>query len=89
MASKAIKIPLGSSSFFSSAKGLKEINKIVRKYRLWEVYLCDTMKVCAEDVHLSAHKPEHVTDISMQNQLEQEAGHPGIDPHQREIPGRE
>jgi manganese/zinc/iron transport system permease protein len=67
--------------------GVKEGRDLVRSHRLWESYLCDKLGVCAEDVHYQAHQLEHYTDESMQTELDREAGHPKMDPHQRPIPG--
>ena len=66
--------------------GEKEGQGLIRSHRLWEAYLCNQLAACATDVHLSAHKLEHFTDASLQSKLDQESGHPGVDPHQRKIP---
>jgi len=66
--------------------GVKEGRGLIRSHRLWEAYLCNRLAACVEDVHLSAHKLEHFTDASMQNQLDEEIDHAALDPHQREIP---
>ncbi len=59
---------------------------LVRSHRLWETYLCNKMGFCAEDVHYSAHRLEHVTDKALQDQLVEEAGYPFQDPHRKTIP---
>ncbi|MBT8369500.1 MAG: metal ABC transporter permease [Deltaproteobacteria bacterium] len=69
-----------------STAGEREGQSLVRSHRLWESYLCNQLVVCAEDVHLPAHKLEHFTDASMQSKLNQETGHKDLDPHQRKIP---
>jgi manganese/zinc/iron transport system permease protein len=66
--------------------GEQEGRGLIRSHRLWEAYLCNQLSACATDVHLPAHKLEHFTDASMQSQLDQEIGHPEVDPHQRKIP---
>jgi manganese/zinc/iron transport system permease protein len=76
-----------------SAKGLTLTEEgrgiarsLVRSHRLWETYLCDKLGFCADGVHYSAHRLEHVTDKAMQDKLLEEAGHPVQDPHHRNIP---
>jgi manganese/zinc/iron transport system permease protein len=69
-----------------TALGEKEGRGLIRSHRLWESYLCQKLDACEADVHLPAHKLEHFTDQSMQNQLDQATGHQTKDPHQREIP---
>jgi manganese/zinc/iron transport system permease protein len=66
--------------------GEQEGRGLVRSHRLWEAYLCSRLGACDTDVHLPAHKLEHFTDASMQTKLDQETGHPGVDPHRRNIP---
>jgi manganese/zinc/iron transport system permease protein len=67
-------------------QGRDHARNLVRTHRLWETYLCDKMGFCAEGVHYSAHRLEHVTDKLLQDKLVEEAGHPVRDPHRRIIP---
>ena len=67
-------------------KGLEAGASLVRSHRLWEAYLCEKMGYCATDVHQYAHTLEHFTDEDMQGRLDQAAGSPATDPHNRKIP---
>jgi len=67
-------------------EGRRMARSLIRSHRLWETYLCDQMGFCAEGVHYSAHRLEHVTDKALQDRLVEEAGHPVQDPHRRHIP---
>jgi manganese/zinc/iron transport system permease protein len=70
-----------------TAAGVMEGRGVVRSHRLWESYLCDKLGACARDVHYQAHQLEHFTDGPMQAELDRQAGHPRVDPHDRPIPG--
>ena len=74
------------SGFALTSSGLDEGKTLIRSHRLWESYLCDSLGVCAADVHHQAHRLEHYTDPSMQTRLNRVTGHPVVDPHEREIP---
>jgi manganese/zinc/iron transport system permease protein len=67
-------------------QGSRMARNLVRSHRLWEVYLCDKLGFCMENVHYAAHQLEHVTDPGLQERLLEEAGHPMQDPHRRSIP---
>ena len=66
--------------------GLDSGRNLVRSHRLWESYLCDTMKYCGSEVHRYAHELEHFTDENLQAELQHETGNPKLDPHERKIP---
>jgi manganese/zinc/iron transport system permease protein len=69
-----------------TAEGLKAAKNLIRSHRLWEAYLCEKMGFCDKDVHYTAHRLEHFTDSDMQARLDEAAGKPQNDPHQRKIP---
>ena len=77
--------PAGNG-FTLTTEGLRQGRSIIRSHRLWESFLCGRMGYCETDVHTPAHHLEHFTDEAMQEQLEDAADRPPLDPHRREIP---
>jgi DtxR family Mn-dependent transcriptional regulator len=69
-------------------KGKKEAIFIIRKHRLWEVFLVDKLKYKWNEVHELAEQLEHVHSEDMVNRLEKYLGHPAFDPHGDPIPDK-
>lgn len=70
-------------------EGLKTALLIVRKHRLWEVFLVDKLKFGWEEVHVIAEQLEHIQSVKLTNQLDDFLGNPKFDPHGDPIPTRE
>lgn len=71
-----------------SDKGLAYANKIIRKHRLWEVFLEKHLGFGWEEVHELAETLEHVSPDILINRLEEFLGYPTVDPHGGIIPDR-
>jgi len=69
-----------------SDEGLAESFRIVRLHRLWEMYLNKRLHLKPDHVHQGAEAIEHVITPELEKLLEEELGHPTLDPHQSEIP---
>jgi len=68
--------------------GRREAGNVVRKHRLWEVYLTRRLELPVDHVHRDAEAMEHaLTDAAVDN-IEELLGFPGVDPHGRPIPAR-
>ena len=61
---------------------------MVRKHRLWELYLTRRLELPSDHVHRPAEAMEHALDATAVAELERLLGHPTHDPHGRPIPGR-
>ncbi len=66
--------------------GLHEAGRIVRKHRLWEVFLAKRLELPLDHVHRDAEMMEHaLTDVAV-DELDAKLGFPAVDPHGRLIP---
>jgi DtxR family Mn-dependent transcriptional regulator len=72
-----------------TATGLSIALSIVRKHRLWEVFLVDKLQFGWDEVHEIAEQLEHIQSTRLTNQLEEFLGFPKVDPHGDPIPNRE
>lgn len=59
---------------------------IVRKHRLWEVFLVDKLGFAWDEVHEVAEELEHIQSEKLINQLDQFLNFPSFDPHGDPIP---
>lgn len=66
--------------------GLEESSQVVRRHRLWELYLNKRLSLAADHVHNDAEAIEHILTPEVEAQLERELGYPVLDPHESEIP---
>jgi manganese/zinc/iron transport system permease protein len=68
--------------------GLREAESVVRKHRLWEVYLTRRLELPSDHVHRDAEAMEHALTEKAVEALEELLGFPAVDPHGRDIPPR-
>ena len=68
-------------------KGKRMALKIVRRHRLWEMYLVKFLGFSWDQVHVEAERLEHVTSDEMEARLDRALGSPSVDPHGDPIPG--
>ena len=66
--------------------GAKAALKIIRKHRLWEVFLVQKLRFKWDEVHDVAEQLEHVDSEMLIEQLDQFLGFPKYDPHGDPIP---
>lgn len=69
-----------------SKKGEKVALNIIRKHRLWEVFLTKTLKFGWDEVHTMAEELEHVSSDELISRLDSFLGFPRFDPHGDPIP---
>lgn len=69
-----------------SETGRKSALKIVRKHRLWEVFLVDQLNFSWDAVHEIAEQLEHIQSEALTEQLDIFLGRPKTDPHGDPIP---
>ena len=67
-------------------KGIKLATDLIRKHRLWEVFLVDKLGFSWEEVHDIAEELEHIDSQELINRLDQYLGKPKFDPHGDPIP---
>ncbi len=66
--------------------GKKTALTIIRKHRLWEVFLVDKLGFNWDEVHDIAEQLEHVHSPALTQKLDEFLGFPGLDPHGDPIP---
>ncbi|HMB52462.1 MAG TPA: iron chelate uptake ABC transporter family permease subunit [Thermoanaerobaculia bacterium] len=66
--------------------GLVTAAGVVRKHRLWEVYLTRRLELPSDHVHRDAEAMEHALDDVAVAELDRLLGHPAVDPHGQPIP---
>lgn len=67
-------------------KGNHLAKMIVRKHRLWEVFLVDKLQFSWDEVHDIAEELEHIKSEKLINKLDDFLGNPTEDPHGDPIP---
>jgi len=71
-----------------TSKGAKVAMSIVRRHRLWEVFLVDKLNFNWDEVHFIAEQLEHVESLELTDRLEEFLGFPQFDPHGDPIPNK-
>lgn len=70
-------------------EGLHSAKMIVRKHRLWEVFLVDKLDFPWDEVHDIAEQLEHIKSEKLINKLDEFLNFPTEDPHGDPIPNAE
>ena len=86
MAAKKLIIYEKSKGFKLTEKGRVIAISIIRKHRLWEVFLVEKLKFGWDQVHDIAEQLEHIQSPELIARLDQFLGHPKADPHGDPIP---
>jgi len=86
-AKKTVKV-LGDKSIKLTDSGKKKALLIIRKHRLWEVFLTEKLKYNWDEVHEMAEQLEHIESMDMIDRLEAFLGFPPFDPHGDPIPDK-
>ncbi len=72
--------------FRLSAAGEKVALNVIRKHRLWEVFLVEKLKFNWDEVHDIAEQLEHIQSTELVEKLDHFLGNPKFDPHGDPIP---
>lgn len=67
-------------------KGRNAAIAIIRKHRLWEVFLVEKLKFGWDEVHDLAEELEHISSDELTKRLDDFLGYPSHDPHGDPIP---
>lgn len=68
--------------------GTQKALTIVRKHRLWEVFLVDKLDFSWDEVHEIAEQLEHIKSEKLTDSLDKHLGYPKFDPHGDPIPSK-
>lgn len=71
-----------------TAIGSKTALSIIRKHRLWEVFLVEKLDFSWDEVHEVAEQLEHIKSEKLVDKLDQHLGFPRVDPHGDPIPSK-
>jgi len=69
-----------------SAEGNKIATNLIRKHRLWEVFLVEKLNFSWDEVHEIAEQLEHIQSPELVTRLDNFLGNPKFDPHGDPIP---
>ena len=72
-----------------SQKGNQIATSLIRKHRLWEVFLVNQLNFSWDEVHEIAEQLEHIKSEELVERLDDFLGHPKFDPHGDPIPDAE
>lgn len=70
-------------------EGKKTALNIIRKHRLWEVFLVEKLNFNWDEVHEVAEQLEHIRSPKLIKHLDEFLGHPTVDPHGDPIPNED
>ncbi|MBB6680029.1 metal-dependent transcriptional regulator [Aequorivita sp. 609] len=70
-------------------KGRKIAADVIRKHRLWEVFLVEKLNFHWDEVHDIAEQLEHIKSEELINRLDDFLGNPDFDPHGDPIPNEQ
>lgn len=70
-------------------EGEKVALLVIRKHRLWEVFLVEKLHFGWDEVHAIAEELEHIQSERLVQKLDEFLGHPQFDPHGDPIPDPE
>jgi len=71
------------------SKGRKIAVDVIRKHRLWELFLIETLNLTWDEVHVEAEKLEHYTSDALIDKIDEHLKFPNFDPHGEPIPNKE
>jgi DtxR family Mn-dependent transcriptional regulator len=69
-----------------SEKGKRTAIEVIRKHRLWEVFLVERLNFSWDEVHDIAEQLEHIKSQKLTDELDKFLGNPKRDPHGDPIP---
>lgn len=69
-----------------TGQGAKIATHLIRKHRLWEVFLVDKLHFSWDEVHEIAEQLEHIKSQGLVERLDEYLGFPKFDPHGDPIP---
>lgn len=69
-----------------TAEGQNAALRVVRRHRLWELFLTEVLGLSWDEVHVEAHRLEHATSERVAERLAAFMQQPEADPHGQPIP---
>ena len=75
--------------FELTESGKRQALKVVRKHRLWEMFLVEVLHFGWDEIDEEAEKLEHFMSAKMEDKIDEVLGHPRVDPHGDPIPAND
>jgi DtxR family Mn-dependent transcriptional regulator len=72
-----------------TVEGRKQALKIIRRHRLWELFLVEVLKYQWDEIDEEAERLEHFMSEKLEERIDVALGYPRRDPHGDLIPTRE
>ncbi len=72
-----------------TTKGKLAALRVLRRHRLWELFLMEVLGMDWDEVHIEAEKLEHETSDSLIDKIEAYLNYPKLDPHGAPIPNKD
>ena len=79
-------VDLRADHYELSPTGQARAQEVVRKHRLWELYLSEYMQLPLDHVHRDAEELEHILTPELEAELDTVLERPRVDPHGTPIP---
>lgn len=70
-------------------EGEKLALKVIRKHRLWEMFLVEVLKFRWDEIDEEAERFEHIMSEKMEEKIDKALDYPSVDPHGDPIPTRD
>lgn len=70
-------------------EGNRQATQLIRRHRLWEVFLVEKLQFNWNEVHELAEELEHIQSVELIDRLDNYLGNPRFDPHGDPIPNHE
>ena len=70
-------------------KGKRSALQIIRKHRLWEMFLAEVLHFSWDEIDEEAEKFEHIMSGKMEDKIDEVLGFPTVDPHGDPIPRKD
>ncbi len=70
-------------------EGNRIATRLIRRHRLWEVFLVEKLDFSWDEIHVLAEELEHINSEKLTNRLDAFLGFPKFDPHGDPIPDEE
>jgi DtxR family transcriptional regulator, Mn-dependent transcriptional regulator len=72
-----------------STEGERMAKQLIRKHRIWEVFLCEKLGYTWDECHDLSEQLEHIQSPDLISRMDDFLGHPKFDPHGDPIPDSE
>jgi DtxR family transcriptional regulator, Mn-dependent transcriptional regulator len=69
-----------------TTEGVRQATLLIRKHRIWEVFLCERLGYAWDECHELAEQLEHIQSDDLIDRLDEFLGKPKFDPHGDPIP---